>query len=115
MQQRPGKGYTTLKNILAQLPNDNRMRYKNLGKGVMFRETDAQAERFVNEFQHVVSCKVFRKRFPGMKRYADLTSAALSSTGRPASSGPNQLSWSISLLRQVTYPSPRGGLRCEWL
>ena len=59
-------------------------------------------------------CKVFRKRFPGIKRYAELTSALLSSTGRPASSGPNQLSWSTSLLRQVTYPSPRGGLRCEW-
>ena len=41
MQQGPGRGYTTLNNILAQLPNDGRMRYNNYGKGVMFWETDA--------------------------------------------------------------------------
>ena len=40
MQQGPGRGYTTLNNILAQLPNDGRMRYNNYGKGVMFWETD---------------------------------------------------------------------------
>jgi hypothetical protein len=59
MQQGPGKGYATLKSILAQLPNDGRMRYNNLGKGVMFWETDAQAERFVNGFQYVVSADIY--------------------------------------------------------
>ena len=59
MQQGPGKGYATLNNILAQLPNDGRMRYNNYGKGVMFWETDAQAERFVNGFQHVVSADIY--------------------------------------------------------
>jgi hypothetical protein len=56
MQQGPERGYTTLNNnILAQLPNDRRMRYNNYGKGVMFWETDAQAARFVNDFQQVIS------------------------------------------------------------
>ncbi len=55
MQQGPGRGYTTLSNIVAEIPKDRRMRYNNFGKGVMFWETDAQAARFVNEFQHVVS------------------------------------------------------------
>ncbi len=59
MQQGPGQGYTTLNNILAQLPNDGRMRYNNYGKGVMFWETDAQAERFVNDFQQVVSNDIY--------------------------------------------------------
>ena len=59
MQQGPGKGYTTLNNILAQLPNDRRMRYNNYGKGVMFWETNGQAERFVNDFQQVVSNDIY--------------------------------------------------------
>jgi hypothetical protein len=59
MQQGPGQGYATLKSILAQLPNDGRMRYNNYGKGVMFWETDAQAERFVNGFAHVVSNDIY--------------------------------------------------------
>ena len=59
MQQGPDQGYTTLNNILAQLPNDRRMRYNNYGKGVMFWETDAQAERFVNDFQQVVSADIY--------------------------------------------------------
>jgi hypothetical protein len=59
MTQGPGAGYTTLKNVLAQLPNDRRMRYNNYGKGVMFWETDAQAARFVNDFQQVVSNDIY--------------------------------------------------------
>ena len=55
MQQGPGRGYATLSNIVAEIPKDGRMRYNNYGKGVIFWETDAQAARFVNEFQHVVS------------------------------------------------------------
>jgi hypothetical protein len=59
MQQGPGRGYTTLANILAQLPNDGRMRYNNYGKGVMFWQTNRQAERFVNDFQQVVSNDIY--------------------------------------------------------
>ena len=59
MQQGPGRGYATISNIVAQLPKDGRMRYNNYGKGVMFWETDAQAARFVNEFQHVVSNDIY--------------------------------------------------------
>jgi hypothetical protein len=59
MKQGPGKGYTTLNDILAQLPNDRRMRYNNYGKGVMFWETNGQAESFVNDFQQVVSSDMY--------------------------------------------------------
>jgi hypothetical protein len=55
MQQGPDQGYTTLNNTLAKLPNDGRFRYNNYGKGVMFWETTEQAQRFVNDFQQVVS------------------------------------------------------------
>ena len=59
MQQGPDRGYTTLNNILAQLPNDGRMRYNNYGKGVMFWETNGEAKRFVNDFQQVVSSDIY--------------------------------------------------------
>ena len=59
MQQGPGQGYTSLSKILGQLPNDGRIRYNNYGKGVMFWETDAQAERFVNDFQQVASDDIY--------------------------------------------------------
>lgn len=59
MTQGPGAGYTTLKNALAQLPDDRRMRYSNYGKGVMFWETDAQAASFVNDFQQAVSIDIY--------------------------------------------------------
>ena len=59
MQQGPSQGYTTLNNILAQLPNDGRIRYNNYGKGVMFWETNGQAQRFVDDFQQVVSDDIY--------------------------------------------------------
>ncbi len=59
MQQGPERGYTALDGIVARLPNDHRMRYANYGKGVMFWETDAQAERFVNDFQDIVSADIY--------------------------------------------------------
>jgi hypothetical protein len=55
MQRGPGAGYTELEGIRAKLPNDGRLRFNNYGKGVMFWQTDAEAARFVNEFQDVVS------------------------------------------------------------
>jgi hypothetical protein len=59
MSQGPGRGYLTMSSIVAQLPNDGRLRYNNYGKGVMFWQADAQAARFVNEFQHVVSNDIY--------------------------------------------------------
>jgi hypothetical protein len=59
MQEGPGRGYATLSKVLAQLPHDGRLRYNNYGKGVMFWETDDQAERFVNDFQQVVSSDLY--------------------------------------------------------
>ncbi|WP_222106033.1 hypothetical protein [Catellatospora sichuanensis] len=48
-------GYTQMEKARASFPKDGRMRYANYGKGVTFWETDAQAARFVNEYQDVVS------------------------------------------------------------
>lgn len=59
MQQGPRGGYQTLTKILAQLPKDGRLRYNNYGKGVVFWETDAEAARFVNEFQDIVSVDAY--------------------------------------------------------
>ena len=59
MQQGPGKGYTTLNNILARLPQDGRFRFNGYGKGVMFWETDAEAAQFVNSFQHVTQADTY--------------------------------------------------------
>jgi hypothetical protein len=59
MTQRPGASYARLENVLSQLPNDDRMRFSNYGKGVMFWETEEQAARFVNLFQQVVSNDVY--------------------------------------------------------
>ena len=55
MQQGPNGGYTTLENILNGLPQDGRALDNNYGKGVLFWETDAEAARFINQFQHVQS------------------------------------------------------------
>jgi hypothetical protein len=59
MQEGPDKGYPSLENIIVRLPNDHRVRYANYGKGVMFWETDAQAQRFVNDFQDIVSADIY--------------------------------------------------------
>jgi hypothetical protein len=59
MAKGPGEGYTLLKSALALFPNDRRLRYSNYGKGVMFWEKDAQAERFVNDFQDVASNDIY--------------------------------------------------------
>ena len=48
-------GYSFLNTTLAGLPDDGRARYNNYGKGVMFWESDADAARFVNQFQQLVS------------------------------------------------------------
>jgi hypothetical protein len=59
MQEGPGAGYTTLNNILSTLPNDGRLRYNNYGKGVLFWETDSEAQQFVNNFQQATSSDAY--------------------------------------------------------
>jgi hypothetical protein len=59
MTKGPGEGFTLLKSALALFPNDRRLRYSNYGKGVMFWETDAEAEHFVNDFQEVASNDIY--------------------------------------------------------
>ena len=51
----PESGYGTLSQILGSLPADGRLRYNNYGKGITFWLEDAQAARYVNEFQDVLS------------------------------------------------------------
>ena len=51
----PESGYGTLSQILGTLPADGRLRYNNYGKGITFWLEDAQAARYVNEFQDVLS------------------------------------------------------------
>lgn len=56
MQEGPEQGPVTLDRVRRKLPaGDGRLRYSNYGKGVTFWETDAEAARFVNDFQDVVS------------------------------------------------------------
>lgn len=81
MQQGPGRGYSTLNDILAKLPNDGRLRYNNYGKGVMFWETSDQAGRFVNEFQHVVSSDVYWFTDPHVSGRSE--GGSLLNSGRP--------------------------------
>ena len=51
----PESGYDTLNEILGTLPADDRLRFNNYGKGITFWLEDAQAARYVNEFQDVLS------------------------------------------------------------
>jgi hypothetical protein len=44
----PDAGYSEVERILAELPQDGRLRYNNYGKGVLEWHSDAEAARFVN-------------------------------------------------------------------
>jgi hypothetical protein len=59
MQQGPRTGPQTLAKLLGQMPRDGRIRFNNYGKGVLFWETPAEAARFVNEFQDIVSVDAY--------------------------------------------------------
>ena len=48
-------GYTIQADIVKALPKDHMFRWSNYGKGVVFWESDANAEKFVNDYQDVVS------------------------------------------------------------
>ncbi|MGA6163485.1 hypothetical protein [Amycolatopsis magusensis] len=53
-------GYTVLKTLLDKLPaDDGRLRYANFGKGIMFWETDEQAQPFVNDYTSAVSADLY--------------------------------------------------------
>jgi hypothetical protein len=54
-----GNGYQILADTLAGLPQDGKARFANYGKGVMFLESDQDAQRFVNEFQDIVSNDIY--------------------------------------------------------
>jgi hypothetical protein len=55
----PGCGYTVQRTRSAELPDDGRLRFANYGKGVAFWQSDADAGRFVNDFQDVVSADTY--------------------------------------------------------
>lgn len=69
MQQADAEGAAAarqqLEEILADLPQDGRARYNNYGKGVAFWNTDADARRYVNDFQQLVSDDVYWFTDPG--------------------------------------------------
>src|SRR5262249_42319631 len=48
-------GYTVMQTLAGKLPADHRVRYTNYGKGVTFWEGDADAARFVNQYQDIIS------------------------------------------------------------
>ena len=53
-------GYDVMKRLSDRLPTgDDRMRYANFGKGVMFWETDKEAAQFVNDYTSVVSNDIY--------------------------------------------------------
>jgi hypothetical protein len=48
-------GYTVMQTLGGKLPADHRVRYTNYGKGVTFWDSDAEAAKFVNQYQDIVS------------------------------------------------------------
>jgi hypothetical protein len=49
-----------MKRLSDRLPaGDDRMRYANFGKGVMFWQSDSEAQRFVNDYTSVVSNDIY--------------------------------------------------------
>ena len=48
-----------LNSIIASLPSDGRFTYSNYGKGVMFWNSDSDAQQFVNDFQGVTSADTY--------------------------------------------------------
>lgn len=52
-------GYTVMSTLNNRLPADGRLRYANYGKGVLFWEEDAEAARFVNDYQQLTSADAY--------------------------------------------------------
>jgi hypothetical protein len=59
MQTSPADGFAELSRILSSLPQDGRMRYNNYGKGVMFWNSNTDAARYMNDFQHPTSVDTY--------------------------------------------------------
>lgn len=59
MTHGPGAGYDEMQSIANATPHDGRIRYSNYGKGVLFWESDAEAARFVNDYQDIVSADAY--------------------------------------------------------
>ena len=55
----PSTGYDEVQQRADGTPDDGRMRYSGYGKGVLFWETDAEAARFVNNYQDVVQADAY--------------------------------------------------------
>jgi hypothetical protein len=55
----PSTGYDEVQQRADDAPDDGRMRYSGYGKGVLFWETDAEAARFVNNYQDVVQADAY--------------------------------------------------------
>jgi hypothetical protein len=55
----PSTGYDEVQQRADDTPDDGRMRYSGYGKGVLFWETDAEAARFVNNYQDVVQADAY--------------------------------------------------------
>ena len=59
MTHGPSTGYAEMQRIAGATPHDGRIRYSNYGKGVLFWESDAEAARFVNNYQDIVSADAY--------------------------------------------------------
>ena len=59
MTHGPPTGYAEMQRIVETTPHDGRIRYSNYGKGILFWESDAEAARFVNDYQDIVSADAY--------------------------------------------------------
>jgi hypothetical protein len=59
MTHGPSAGYDEMRRVNDATSHDGRVRYANYGKGVLFWESDAEAARFVNDFQNIVSADAY--------------------------------------------------------
>ena len=59
MTHGPSTGYSEMQRVAGATPDDGRLRYSGYGKGVLFWETDAEAARFVNNYQDIVQADAY--------------------------------------------------------
>jgi len=77
-------GYTVMEQLVGSAP-PGKMRFTNYGKGVTFWESDAEAGRFVNDYQEVVSADNYWFTDPGI--CAPSQGGALVAGGNPLAPG----------------------------
>jgi hypothetical protein len=56
---KPGCGYTKMAADLKKFPADNRIRFSNYGKGVLFWDDNTDAGQFVNTYQDMLSADAY--------------------------------------------------------